>query len=213
MTTAAARTQSIQSSKAAPAVGEAINVRIIADINASIMDVVRATRGVYFMAINAMLISRHAGQRSKGFAVVSSELRVFSRNMERIMAEMETLMQELTRDTAVCQKARREQRQLQAATDATQCCPDWLAQVMSRKTSALQSREQALARSSQRLAVLVHRALRTCTVGVALSRSGKIEAVYGGDVAGQLNQVSEQAEQIVGHALDILKSLEKRITL
>jgi hypothetical protein len=55
--------------------------------------------------------------------------------------------------------------------------------------------------------MLLKRALQLCEMGGALSRSAKIEAVYGGDMTASLKQVSNQIEQTVESILAIIKTL------
>jgi hypothetical protein len=59
--------------------------------------------------------------------------------------------------------------------------------------------------------MLLSRALQLCEMGGALSRSAKIEAVYGGDMTASLKQVSNQIEQTVESILAIIKALRSEM--
>ena len=76
--------------------------------NEDIKKVIRISSGVNLVALNAMLIAKRSGEKSRGFAVVSSELRVFSRKLEGAMTGLGALIFELVRDAAAMRKQHHE---------------------------------------------------------------------------------------------------------
>ena len=64
---------------------QATELSRVVKANEDIKKVIRISSGVNLVALNAMLVAKRSGERSRGFAVVSSELRVFSRKLEGAM--------------------------------------------------------------------------------------------------------------------------------
>lgn len=188
------------------------DIRKVVRINEDIKEVIATARLVYFTALNAMLVARRAGERSAGFGVVSAQLRAFSHKLEEIMNELGKLVVALLNAIARECNYQRELRLLQVAAQAGRA-----AQVMQAATCNMELKlttlRDATAITWKKLARQISLALRLCTTGATLSRSGRIEAVYGGDMTAMLNQVSSQAEDAVSRTVTILKSLCRQVTL
>jgi methyl-accepting chemotaxis protein len=182
-------------------------LRRTARINEEIKRIVAISAGINLTAVNAMLVAKRAGERSRGFGVVSGELRTFSRHLEENMGETTVLVSRLVLNVGRLLNETRSQRQIDRAGRMSARSGELLAAVLARKN-------EALARSREKIGVLgnglvrqAEAAMRLCQTGNALARSAKIEAVYGGDMAGTLRQVSNEVEERMTELLERLKSL------
>jgi hypothetical protein len=185
----------------------AADLHRVVRINEEIKKVVRISSEVNLVALNAMLTAKRSGEKSRGFGVVSSELRVFSGKLEHFMIDLETPIFELLKGVAQLLKQARVQRHFVAAMRGGDSAKRLLTPVLMRKEAELAAGGEKVKRDWSRLAMLLKRALQLCEMGGALSRSAKIEAVYGGDMTASLKQVSNQIEQTVESILAIIKAL------
>ncbi len=183
----------------------------IVKANEEIKKVIRISSEVNLVALNAMLTAKRSGEKSHGFRVVSSELRVFSRKLNEVMNGLGALVSGLIDDAASIRKQSRTCRYLQAAMDQNGDAKTLLASIVSRKEAEIRSTGQSVKKDWERLLLQLNRALQLCEMGGALSRSAKIEAVYGGDMSATLKQVANQIELTVDNILSILKSLRIQI--
>lgn len=178
-------------------------------VNEEIKKVMRISSEVNLVALNAMLTAKRSGEKSRGFGVVSSELRVFSGKLEHFMSNLQEPIFELLNDVAHILKQGRARRHFAAAmTSGGDNAKRLLAPILSRKDEVQQAGCERVGKDWSRLVMLLNRALQLCETGGALSRSAKIEAVYGGDMTASLKQVSNQIELTVENILSILKALK-----
>lgn len=190
---------------------EAKDLYRVVTVNEEIKKVVQISSEVNLVALNAMLIAKRSGEKSRGFSVVSSELRVFSGKLERFMGELELLVFRLLKDVATMQKQSRIRREILATMKAGVRTKQFLAPALARKEAELLETGRAVKEDWAMLGLHFERALRLCETGGALSRSAKIEAVYGGDMTAALKQVANRIEQTVESILSILKALKSRV--
>lgn len=190
----------------------ATDLHRVVRINEEIKKVVRISSEVNLVALNAMLTAKRSGEKSRGFGVVSSELRVFSGKLEHFMTDLEAPVFELLNGVAQLLKQARVQRHFTLAMRGSDSAKRLLAPVMMRKEAELAVGREKVKRDWMRLSMLLNRALQLCETGGALSRSAKIEAVYGGDMTASLKQVSNQIEQTVESILDIIKTLRAELS-
>jgi len=185
----------------------AADLHRVVKINEEIKKVMRISSEVNLVALNAMLTAKRSGEKSRGFGVVSSELRVFSGKLEHFMSDLEAPIFELLKGVAQLLKQARVQRHFVAAMRGGDRAKRLLTPVLARKAAELSVGGEMVQRDWRRLSMLLKRALQLCEMGGALSRSAKIEAVYGGDMTASLKQVSNQIEQTVESILAIIKTL------
>lgn len=189
----------------------AADLHRVVRINEEIKKVVRISSEVNLVALNAMLTAKRSGEKSRGFGVVSSELRVFSGKLEHFMTDLEAPIFELLKGVAQRLKQARVQRHFALAMLGGDSAKRLLAPVVARKGAELAAGGEMVKRDWKRLSMLLNRALQLCEMGGALSRSAKIEAVYGGDMTASLKQVSNQIEQTVESILAIIKALRSEM--
>jgi hypothetical protein len=175
--------------------------------NEHVKEVLRISAEVNLVALNAMLAAHGAGEGSRGFGVVSSELRALSRSLDREMLKLVETFSGVVRGTAVLQKQRRMLRLLHEAKGAGHGAAE-LANLLRRKGGELQQADQAIRSRRQYVEAQVERTLRLCSTGHALARSAKIESVYGGAMVATLRQVADQIEEAVGRILAALKQIQ-----
>lgn len=176
-----------------------------------IKGVVRICEGINLTAINAMLVAKRAGEHSRGFGVVSGELRFFSRQLEERMSETTALVSHLARDAAATLNQRRLQQQMERAAGASERSAKLLNTAMEHKVHALSETRGKIRALEDALSRQVTDAIKLCHTGIALGRSAKIEAVYGGSMEATLGQVSHEVEDRMLELLNRLKSLSTDI--
>lgn len=182
----------------------------IVAINEAIKQVMRIAGQINLAAINAMLIANKIGRGRSGFSVVSAELRDFSRRLSEAMALLMAQISELVRAMAVMIRMRKMMRlQLEARQTAGHYA-HW-DEVMRVKSVELLDTCTVIDDFRSQLMQSVGRANKLCAMGLSLSYSAKVEAVYGGKQVGALRQVSEGAESAIGSILGTLKQLAKQL--
>jgi methyl-accepting chemotaxis protein len=179
----------------------------MAAANEHVKEVLRISAEVNLVALNAMLAAHSAGEGSRGFGVVSSELRGLSRGLDREMLKLVETFSGVVRDTAVLQKQRHILGLLHAASRGERAT-ERLGGLLRRKESELLEADQAIRAKRQHVENQVERTLRLCATGHALARSAKIEAVYGGAMVATLRQVANQIEDAVGQILAALRQIQ-----
>lgn len=178
--------------------------------NEHVKKVLRISAEVNLVALNAMLAAHGAGEGSRGFGVVSSELRVLSRSLDREMFKLVETFSGVVRGTAVLQQQRHVLRLLSEANRGERTA-GLLGGLLHRKNSELQEADQAIRFKRQYVQNQVERTLRLCATGHALARSAKIEAVYGGAMVAVLRQVADQIEEAVSQILMALKQIQHQM--
>jgi hypothetical protein len=192
--------------------GQTNNLHRLVKANEEIKKVIRISSGVNLVALNAMLIAKRSGEKSRGFAVVSSELRVFSRKLEGAMTGLGTLVFELVRDAAAMQKQRHERHHLRITFAQGGRVRGLVEPMLVRREEAMRETGVAIQKDWRKLQLQLNRALQLCETGGALSRSAKIEAVYGGDMSATLKQVANQIEETVNEIFATLKLLRSQFS-
>ena len=198
--------------QAAETASQAANLRQAVKANEDVKKVIRISSEVNLVAINAMLVAKRSGERSRGFGVVSSELRLFSRKLESAMARLGTLIFGLVRDASAMQKQSRGRRHLLNTMAQSGRVKELVEPMLMRKEDAVRKTGHIIETNWQTLQFHLARALQLCETGNALVRSAKIEAVYGGDMSMTLGQVATQIEEAVNEILATLKQLQSNLT-
>lgn len=172
-------------------------------INEEIKRIVGISHEVNLAAINAMLIAKRAGHAAAGFSVVSVELRGFSQRLDGLMGEVRELVSGLVMEGAVLSRQCHRQALLESIDS-----PMIEAARADKVVTVAQLEQQLLDRQS-RLLHSLGRAQKLCGMGVAISRSAKIESSYGRDMASALQQVSNQVEAAIQGIVDTVKLLSR----
>lgn len=182
----------------------------IVAINEDIKQVMRIAGQINLAAINAMLIANKIGRGRSGFSVVSAELRAFSRRLSEAMALLTAQISDLVREMAVMIRMRKMMRLQLEARQAAAHYAHW-DEVLRDKSTELRRTCVSIGEFRSKLLQSVGRANKLCAMGLSLSYSAKVEAVYGGDQVGALRQVSQDAETAIDTILGTLKHLAKQL--
>jgi hypothetical protein len=191
--------------------GQASDLRRVVKANEDIKKVIRISSEVNLVALNAMLVAKRSGEKSRGFAVVSSELRVFSRKLEGAMTGLGALIFELVRDAAAMRKQHHERRHLLNIQARGHRMRELMEPVRARVDDRMRVTRGEMAQDWHKLQLQLNRVLQLCETGGSLSRSAKIEAVYGGDMSATLKQVANQIEETVNEIFSTLKQLRTQL--
>ena len=191
--------------------GQADDLRRVVNANEDIKKVLRISSEVNLVALNAMLVAKRSGEKSRGFAVVSTELRAFSPKLESAITGLGALISGLVRDAATMQKQNRERRHLLNSVAQGGRARELVEPMLARKEDAMRATGREIRADWHKLQLQLGRALQLCETGGALSRSAKIEAVYGGDMSATLKQVAIQIEETVNDIFVTLKQLRAQL--
>lgn len=191
--------------------GSADDLRRVVTVNEEIKKVIRISSEVNLVALNAMLVAKRSGEGSRGFAVVSSELRMFSRKLEEAMTGLGAMVFGLVGDAAAMQKQIRERRHWLNTMEGGDAARDLAQPMLRHKEESMRLTEQTIRRDWRRLQLQLGRALQLCETGGSLSRSAKIKAVYGGEMSATLKQVANQIEETVNQIFVTLKLLRGQL--
>ena len=188
-----------------------VDLRRVVKANEDIKKVIRTSSGVNLVALNAMLIAKRSGERSRGFAVMSSELRVFSHKLEGTLTGLGTLIFGLVRDAAAMQKQRHEQQHLRTTLAQGHQMREQLEPVLVRKEENMHEIGKVIRQDWNNLQLQLNCILQLCETGGFLSRSAKIEAVYGGEMSVTLKQVANKIEETVNEIISTLQLLRTQL--
>lgn len=175
-------------------------------INEDVKRVVRISNEVNLAALNAMLIAKRSGRSAAGFGVVSVELRAFSQQLDKVMADVGQTVESLVMSGATLCRQRQRLAILERAGS------DLLSATLADKAMAVERIDADISQSNQQLAVGLNKALRLCAMGGAISRSAKIESVHCQEFSVDLKQVSDQVERAIAGMMTIVKSLQGQLT-
>ena len=101
--------------------------------------------------------------------------------------------------------------QVQQATQARAPHYTYWDAMRMRKASELKRNHASVECFRLKLALAVNKANKLCVMGRSLSYSAKVEAVYGGEQANALKQVSEQVEGAICGILGTLAKLDRQL--
>ncbi len=152
---------------------------------------------LHILGLNARVLAARLGEEARGFATLSSEWVGLGRQLDEQMHHLEQASEHLVRTIGQQALARRRQQLLGA------CEPDERVPVLGRELGeppALRAQKLALRR-------LVAEALRSCTYGVVIARSAKIEAAWSSAARQALSNLAVEFEEQLGAILPALRRL------
>jgi len=158
------------------------------------------------IAINAMLITRRAGIKSRGFSIIALELRLLSGKLRELMNEVSKIIAKMIYDVTILCKSQRMMGYLQRALAGDQYAI--IGSAISRKQADMNKLNQGLEAGLSSLLWTLENAYELCKTSEAFSRNAKIEAAYGQELSGELKLVAERIETTMN---EITSSLQKLI--
>lgn len=173
-------------------------------IHEEVKIVVNSCFEINLMGLNAILLAKKAGERARGFGVISAELRLLSLELQAEMQRLGELTQALL---AMATTRLQAERRLARLTDAA---------AFSEKVASLlgPSMEKTRAKmitfnGGAHFSECLEDAYRTCTFGLVLARSARIESAYSGELRAVLAELSEEFAQKIAAVLPRLDALSR----
>ncbi|MGZ8158885.1 MAG: methyl-accepting chemotaxis protein [Methylobacter sp.] len=157
------------------------------------------------IAINAMLITRRAGIKSRGFSIIALELRLLSGKLRELMNEVSKIITLMIYDVTILCKAQRMMGYLQKALDGDQHAI--IDSAISRKQADMNKLNQGIEEGLSSLLWTLESAYEFCKTSEALSRNAKIEAAYGQELSGELKLVADRIETTMNEITSSLQTL------
>ncbi len=176
-------------------------------INENLKQVIAMSREINVVAINALLISKRAGDKSAGFRVVALELRAFSEKICDVMDHLGQLIFRLVRSTAELLKQEKSLALLQQTASKCEVAPAALLRHVQQLQDTHEQVQLAKEKEWQQLVVEVQRSLPLCRSAAMLSNNGRIEAAYGNKMLAEMEQISRQIDEVILQIIDQLKQL------
>lgn len=163
------------------------------------------------IAINAMLITRRAGIKSRGFSIIALELRLLSGRLRELMDEVSKVITLMIYDVVILCKTQRMMGYLQRTLPGDQYAI--LEPAISRKQADMNKLNQGIEEDLASLLGTLESAYELCKTSEALSRNAKIEAAYGQELSGELKLVAERIETTMDEITASLQTLIHNIRL
>lgn len=187
------------------------DLHAIVRIGESIRGVMGTARQVNLSALNAMLASRHSGERAVGFRVAASELRAVAAGLTGGMAGLSDVVSSLVRGVAMRQSKQRTHAYFLRTAGAEEKAARCLGPAMERQVDEVRQHDIQLGQLCRELGRVAGRALRLCDLGLTLSCSARVEAAYAGEFAPVLKQVAEHLTQAIESVADTLRGLMREL--
>ncbi|MBL8473736.1 MAG: chemotaxis protein [Rhodocyclaceae bacterium] len=184
-------------------------LRRLVQINEQIKAVVSTAFKINLMALNAIFLSKRAGQAALGFGVLSNELRQFAVELTEKMAELRSLVAGSLRGVTDLLKHARNRAIMERVDSEAAAARASIQALLVRQRVTLDRQESEMDVLHRRLGLLLDEIGQLVELGGVLARSAKIEAAYGGSFAAALMQVSTDFDQIIGVIRSSLDALEK----
>lgn len=161
------------------------------------------------IAINAMLITRRAGIKSRGFSVIAQELRLLSGRLRELMDEVSKIITVMIYDVVILCKTQRMMNFLHRALNGDKYAI--LDSAISGKQAEINKLHQGIEEDLTHLIKTLEAAYQLCKTSEALSRNAKIEAAYGQELSGDLKLVAERIETTMNEITVSLQTLMNNI--
>lgn len=185
------------------------DLALIVCVNEDIKSVVKLARRINLLALNAILVSRRAGNVALGFGVIADELRGFSKNLTVTMQTLMKLSYQSVQTVSLYQRHVRMNKlillaQEQLLTSST----IHKLQADDRRTHALRD---DLLRTYKGLQKLIEDAEDASRFGSVIARSLKIEATYGNEFSSLLAQIAVEFSHYIDSIPDVLQRLNRNL--
>jgi len=180
-------------------------------INEDIKQVVRSAFAINLMALNAILVARRAGAAAAGFGVVASEMRELSTSLERCMAALRTLSDELLTSVTRALRHGRMERILTRSAGQGDPAGRYLEPVLRRSGERRDAIAREIDGQCARLLHDVDAAVRISRLADSLAHMAKIEASWSSDHRIGLASVSDELAQSLRGILPLLQALSAKL--
>lgn len=186
------------------------------DLNrmAAVSDQIRhlASQGLRMQlhATNARVMTRSTTTRVPGFEVVSEQMRQLSRELQACLADLRAATVRWLRIVSHQLVREREVATLVRAAAMTPNAERRARPVLDALEAA--SRQDATARAARRAFIAVlDEARRLAATGCVIARTAKLEATYGGDLAGPLAEAATEFTGLADSVDDAVRTIATRL--
>jgi hypothetical protein len=152
---------------------------------------------LHILGLNARVLAARLGDEARGFATLSGEWVSLGRQLDEQMHHLEQVSEKLVRIVGQQTLLRRRQHLLDA------CEADERVPVLRRQLGV----PRALGTERLALRQLVAEALRSCTFGIVIARSAKIEAAWSSGARAALSNLAVEFEVQLSTILPALRRL------
>lgn len=200
---------SAQASQAGASVSGGL--RHIVAVNEQIKSVIAMAFTVQAMSLNAILLSRRAGDVARGFGVLSGELRRFALELSASMVDLRVLTGRSVATVTSLVKQARMASILHRIDVGSGPAATAVNEVRCRHDRLVEGQARVLADVRRQLGLRLEALASAVMFGSVLARSARIEGAYGGAFAPQLTQVSDEFARTItaiGQALDGLRKAQ-----
>lgn len=176
-----------------------INYSNVTHINETIKQIVNISRQVNLAALNAMFLSRKGGNRTVGFAAVTTEMRKFSNGLNQQMQRLADSLTKLIYVLSLCKKAEHTSSLMHRALDLSGPLlqDDVRKNIVDRIETNITDISLQIDATTQNVFKQLEQSETICNVGQNLAVLAKIESQSGGEYEAALMNVSNTIEEII----------------
>ncbi|QZA81593.1 hypothetical protein [Deefgea piscis] len=173
-------------------------------IHEEVKKVVVSCFEINLMGLNAIILAKKAGVHARGFGVISGELRSLSLALQAEMHRLGLLAQELLNSATTRLQAERRLARLTDAAAFSAEVAELLAPAMEKTRNKM-----VVFKEGSKFGECLDDAYQTCTFGLVLARSARIESAYSGELRTILAELSEEFAQKITTVLPRLDALRQ----
>lgn len=193
--------------------GAAANTELVrvAALRQGIRLIVSSAFRVNTMGLNAILLAKRFGEQAKGFGVISSELRGFSKSLGGTMQLLSQDSAELVSLATHQLKLRRQLHLMQSAAASWGRPHAQMDAARQRQLQRDQAMGQRITELRRRMQERIDDAYQSCLFGTVIARSARIEAAYAGSAGLALTEASGEFARQVDQVLPSLELLKAAV--
>lgn len=183
----------------------------VAVVSDQIRHIARQAFLMQLHATNAMVTTRSHGVRVPGFEVVSEQMRQLSRELGACLGDLRTATVRWLVVVSHQAAAEREAHALELARRMSPEADRMVAPVAARLRASIES-DGATTAARRAFVTVLDDARRLAATGCILSRTAKIEATDGGDLAAQLAESAAAFTALADSVDDSVRTIARRLS-
>lgn len=177
-------------------------------LSEQIKQIIHYCFGINMMGLNAILLSKRAGESASGFGVVSDEIRALSNSLQKNMALLDSLALQLVNLSSQLLKVHRRQVLFRRTHEISDQPERYMQDTLARNDHSLNHLHTQLGTTYKRLRTHIDDSKEICMLGVVLARAAKIESAYTGNASISLRDVSDRFEYQVQQLMTGVETLQ-----
>jgi hypothetical protein len=166
---------------------------------------------VNVLGLNAILLAKKFGDAASGFGVISSELRVFGRELREQMLALNSASVQLVSLATRQLKLGRQMLLMQQADAAVQPSGAYMRAALQGQQEEFARLQQGISQTLGHMSERVEAAHQSCLFGVVIARSALIEAAHSGQTGQVLSNTSSEFAEHVNQVLPNLQLLQQTL--